>query len=45
VTLEATAKVAGRMGGLFKIEGTVTADGTLVARGALTLADVPASRG
>lgn len=40
VTLEATARVAGRMGGLFKIEGTVTADGTIVARGALTLADV-----
>lgn len=40
VTLEATARVAGRMGGLFKIEGTVTADGTLVAKGALTLADV-----
>ena len=44
VTLEATARVAGRMGGLFKIEGTVTADGTLVARGALTLADMAARR-
>lgn len=40
VMLEATARVAGRMGGLFKIEGTVTADGVLVARGSLTLADV-----
>lgn len=41
VTLEATARVAGRLGGLFKIEGTVTADGVLVASGSLTLADVP----
>ena len=40
VLLEATARVAGRMGGLFKIEGTVTADGVLVARGSVTLADV-----
>ena len=38
--LEATARVVGKMGALFKIEGTVTADGTLVARGSLTLADV-----
>ena len=38
--LEATARVVGRMGGLFKIEGTVTADGVLVAKGSLTLADV-----
>jgi 3-hydroxyacyl-[acyl-carrier-protein] dehydratase len=37
-TLEAHARVAGRMGGLFKIEGTVTADGVLVASGSLTLA-------
>ena len=36
--LEARARVAGRMGGLFKIEGTVTADGVLVASGSLTLA-------
>jgi len=36
--LEARARVAGRMGGLFKIEGTVTADGVLVAAGSLTLA-------
>lgn len=38
VTLEARARVAGRIGGLFKIEGTVTADGLLVATGSLTLA-------
>ena len=36
--LEARARVAGRHGGLFKIEGTVTADGVLVASGSLTLA-------
>jgi 3-hydroxyacyl-[acyl-carrier-protein] dehydratase len=40
VMLEATARVVGRMGGLFKIEGTVTADGVLVAKGSVTLADV-----
>jgi len=40
VLLEATARVAGRLGGLFKIEGTVTADGVVVAKGHLTLADV-----
>jgi 3-hydroxyacyl-[acyl-carrier-protein] dehydratase len=39
VTLEATARVAGRMGGLYKIEGEVTADGTVVATGSLTLAE------
>jgi 3-hydroxyacyl-[acyl-carrier-protein] dehydratase len=38
VTLEARARVAGRIGRLFKIEGTVTADGVLVATGSLTLA-------
>jgi 3-hydroxyacyl-[acyl-carrier-protein] dehydratase len=38
VTLEARARVAGRMGGLIKIEGTVTADGVLVASGSVTLA-------
>jgi 3-hydroxyacyl-[acyl-carrier-protein] dehydratase len=37
-TLEARARVAGRIGGLIKIEGTVTADGALVAFGSLTLA-------
>src|SRR4030095_2537649 len=36
--LEARAHVAGRMGRLCKIEGTVTADGVLVATGSLTLA-------
>jgi 3-hydroxyacyl-[acyl-carrier-protein] dehydratase len=36
--LEARARVAGRIGGLFKIEGEVTADGRVVATGALTLA-------
>ena len=40
VLLEATARVAGRFGRLVKIEGTVTADGRLVASGALMLADV-----
>lgn len=42
VVLEAHARVVGRMGGLFKVEGTVTASGTLVAKGSLTLADVTA---
>ena len=37
--LEATARVAGRMGGLHKIEGEVTADGRLVATGSITLAE------
>ncbi len=36
--LEAKARVAGRIGGLFKIEGDVTADGRMVATGSLTLA-------
>jgi 3-hydroxyacyl-[acyl-carrier-protein] dehydratase len=40
VELEATARVAGRMGSLYKIEGEVTADGTLVATGSVTLAGV-----
>jgi 3-hydroxyacyl-[acyl-carrier-protein] dehydratase len=38
VLLEATATVAGRIGGLYKIEGEVRADGQLVAKGSLTLA-------
>ncbi len=42
VTLEATVRVVGQMGGLYKIEGTVTASGTLVARGSVTLADARA---
>ena len=36
--LEVHARIAGRIGSLFKIEGTVTADGVLVATGSLTLA-------
>lgn len=36
--LEARARVAGRLGRMFKIEGEVTADGLLVAVGSLTLA-------
>lgn len=36
--LEARARVAGKMGQLFKIEGSVTADGVVVASGSLTLA-------
>jgi 3-hydroxyacyl-[acyl-carrier-protein] dehydratase len=40
MTLEAVARVAGRMGGLYKIEGEVTADGQVVASGSLTLAEV-----
>ena len=37
--LEARARVAGKMGGLYKIEGEVTADGRLVAAGSITLAE------
>ncbi|MFP5379208.1 MAG: 3-hydroxyacyl-ACP dehydratase FabZ family protein [Vicinamibacteria bacterium] len=40
VTLEATARVVGRMGRLWKIEGDVTADGVRVAAGGVTLAEV-----
>lgn len=40
MTLAAHARVVGRMGGLVKIEGEVTADGRLVAAGAVTLAAV-----
>lgn len=40
MTVEAVARVAGRMGGLHKIEGEVTADGQVVASGSLTLAEV-----
>ena len=36
--LEARARVAGRLGLMFKIEGDVTADGVVVASGSLTLA-------
>jgi 3-hydroxyacyl-[acyl-carrier-protein] dehydratase len=38
--LEADARVVGRMGAMVKIEGTVTADGVLVAAGGVTLADL-----
>ncbi len=37
--LEATARVAGRMGGLYKIEGDVTVAGRIVGVGAITLAE------
>jgi 3-hydroxyacyl-[acyl-carrier-protein] dehydratase len=36
--LEASARVAGSVGSLYKIEGAVTADGIVVASGSLTLA-------
>ena len=36
--LEATARVAGSLGGLYKIDGSVTADGIVVAAGNLILA-------
>ncbi len=38
VTLEAVARVVGQFGGVYKIEGEVSADGKLVATGSLTLA-------
>lgn len=38
--LQATAEVVGRLGALIRISGQVTADGTIVATGALTLAEV-----
>lgn len=37
-TLEAHARVAGRLGAMIKIEGEVRADGRIVATGSLTLA-------
>lgn len=39
--LEAVVRVAGRMGRLTKIDGQVTADGRVVATGAITLVEVP----
>ena len=39
--LDVEARVVGRLGGLYKVEGEVRADGTLVASGAVTLADAP----
>ena len=41
-TLDARARVVGRIGGLIKIEGEVLADGIRVAVGSVTLADVSA---
>ena len=38
--LDARARVVGRLGGVVKIEGEVLADGTTVATGSVTLADV-----
>jgi len=44
--LHAKVEVVGRLGALIKIAGSVTADGTLVASGSLTLAEVaPGSAG
>lgn len=40
-TLDIDARVVGHLGALFKVEGEVRADGTLVASGAVTLADAP----
>ena len=39
-SLEARARVVGRIGGMTRIEGEVLADGLLVAVGSVTLADV-----
>ena len=39
--LEASARVAGRFGALYKIEGEVTADGRVVASGSVTLGSDP----
>jgi 3-hydroxyacyl-[acyl-carrier-protein] dehydratase len=40
-TLDIDARVVAQLGPLFKVEGEVRADGTLVASGAVTLADAP----
>ena len=37
--LEVSARVAGRMGGLYKVEGEVTVDGRVVGAGSVTLAE------
>lgn len=42
--LEARARVAGRLGAMYKIDGDVTADGEVVAIGSVTLAGVPDTR-
>jgi 3-hydroxyacyl-[acyl-carrier-protein] dehydratase len=39
--LEIDARLVGRLGGLYKIQGQVRADGVVVATGELTLADPP----
>ena len=39
-SLEARARIVGRIGGMIKIEGEVLADGVRVAVGSVTLADV-----
>jgi 3-hydroxyacyl-[acyl-carrier-protein] dehydratase len=39
-TLDAFARVVGRMGGVVKVEGEVKADGEVVASGSVTLAEV-----
>jgi 3-hydroxyacyl-[acyl-carrier-protein] dehydratase len=41
-TLDARARVVGRIGGLIKIEGEVLADGVRVAIGSVTLAEIKA---
>ena len=38
-TLDATATVLGKIGGLYKLQGEVTANGRLVASGSVTLAE------
>jgi 3-hydroxyacyl-[acyl-carrier-protein] dehydratase len=42
--LEAHARVAGRLGAMYKIDGDVTSDGEVVAIGSVTLAGVPDTR-
>lgn len=42
--LDARARVAGRIGGMIKIEGDVLADGVRVAVGSVTLAEVRVDR-
>jgi 3-hydroxyacyl-[acyl-carrier-protein] dehydratase len=42
--LDARARVAGRIGGMIKIEGEVLADGVRVAVGSVTLAEVRVDR-
>jgi 3-hydroxyacyl-[acyl-carrier-protein] dehydratase len=43
--LEAHARVAGRLGTMYKVEGQVTSDGRIVAAGSVTLAGAPESAG